>query len=40
MMTEDKTYQEEQVFSLTLMSNFVHQVVNPLFVLYGCFKVL
>jgi K+-sensing histidine kinase KdpD len=30
MMTEDKTYQEEQVFSLTLMSNFVHQVVNPL----------
>jgi len=29
-MTERKTYQDEQVFSLTLMSNFVHQVVNPL----------
>jgi K+-sensing histidine kinase KdpD len=29
-MTELKTYQDEQVFSLTLMSNFVHQVVNPL----------
>jgi K+-sensing histidine kinase KdpD len=30
MMTEYKAYQDEQVFSLTLMSNFVHQVVNPL----------
>jgi K+-sensing histidine kinase KdpD len=30
MMTETKAYQDEQVFSLTLMSNFVHQVVNPL----------
>jgi K+-sensing histidine kinase KdpD len=29
-MTEHKVYQDEQVFSLTLMSNFVHQVVNPL----------
>jgi len=29
-MTEHKDYQNEQVFSLTLMSNFVHQVVNPL----------
>jgi K+-sensing histidine kinase KdpD len=30
MMTENKVVQNEQVFSLTLMSNFVHQVVNPL----------
>jgi K+-sensing histidine kinase KdpD len=30
MMTEHKAYPDEQVFSLTLMSNFVHQVVNPL----------
>src|SRR5258708_8360853 len=29
-MTENKAYPDEQVFSLTLMSNFVHQVVNPL----------
>ncbi|MBR0884031.1 K+-sensing histidine kinase KdpD [Bradyrhizobium barranii subsp. barranii] len=29
-MTEQKAYQDEQVFSLTLMANFVHQVVNPL----------
>jgi K+-sensing histidine kinase KdpD len=29
-MTEQKSYQDGQVFSLTLMSNFVHQVINPL----------
>ncbi len=29
-MAEKPPYQDEQVFSLTLMSNFVHQVVNPL----------
>ena len=30
-MTEEKAYApDDQVFSLTLMSNFVHQVVNPL----------
>ncbi|WP_439397643.1 sensor histidine kinase [Bradyrhizobium sp. PMVTL-01] len=29
-MTEQKAAPDEQVFSLTLMSNFVHQVVNPL----------
>ena len=29
-MTDPLPYQDEQVFSLTLMSNFVHQVVNPL----------
>jgi K+-sensing histidine kinase KdpD len=26
----NSVYQDEQVFNLTLMSNFVHQVVNPL----------
>jgi K+-sensing histidine kinase KdpD len=30
MMAENKEVHDEQVFSLTLMSNFVHQVVNPL----------
>jgi K+-sensing histidine kinase KdpD len=29
-MTENKPYTDESVFSLSLMSNFVHQVVNPL----------
>ena len=29
-MSERPPYKDEQVFSLTLMSNFVHQVVNPL----------
>src|SRR5262245_53356846 len=26
----NSVYQDEQIFNLTLMSNFVHQVVNPL----------
>lgn len=30
MMVDPNAYKDEQVFSLTLMSNFVHQVVNPL----------
>src|ERR1700759_1058448 len=29
-MTDQKAVPDGQVFSLTLMSNFVHQVVNPL----------
>src|SRR5438132_1441303 len=29
-MAENKPYTDESVFSLSLMSNFVHQVVNPL----------
>jgi signal transduction histidine kinase len=29
-MPEKTPYKDEQVFNLTLMSNFVHQVVNPL----------